>query len=68
MGLEPKELKKRNQKLVKLKKDLSFIELAKLFDISEARTKEIYYREVKKINNEIKKEKVIHSRVLDNKN
>lgn len=48
MGLEPKELRKRNAKLVKLKQELSFSELANLFDISEARAKEIYYREIKK--------------------
>lgn len=63
MGFAPKQLKGRNKKLVKLKEELSFTQLAKLFDISEARAKEIYYREIKKKNSLSTDE---NSRVLDN--
>ena len=38
----------RNKKLVELKKDLSFRQLGKLFEISGARAKQIYDKEVKK--------------------
>jgi len=38
----------RNKNLVKKKAKMTFKNLAKVFNISEARTKEIYYRETKK--------------------
>jgi len=38
----------RNKKLVELKKAMSFKKLAAVFQISETRAKQIYYREVKK--------------------
>ena len=41
---------KRNKKLVELKAKMTFKNLAKMFNISEARAKEIYYREIKKGN------------------
>lgn len=39
---------KRNQKLVELKKTLSFSKVAAVFRISTTRAKQIYYREIKK--------------------
>ncbi len=38
----------RNEKLVEMKAKMTFKNLAKVFNLSEARTKEIYYREIKK--------------------
>lgn len=38
----------RNKKLVELKSKMTFKNLAKMLNLSEARTKEIYYREIKK--------------------
>lgn len=49
MGKAPEPLLKRNKKLVALKKLMTFEELAKHFDISPARTKEVYYREIKRV-------------------
>ena len=45
-GTQPKI--NRNQKLVELKAKMTFKNLAKMFNISEARAKQIYYREIKK--------------------
>jgi len=39
----------RNKKLVELKAKMTFKNLARLFNISETRVKQIYYRELKKI-------------------
>lgn len=38
----------RNKKLVELKAKMTFKNLAKMFNLSEARAKQIYYREIKK--------------------
>lgn len=38
----------RNKKLVEMKKKTTFKNLAKIFNLSEARTKEIYYREIRR--------------------
>jgi len=45
-GLAPKT--GRNKKLVELKAKMTFKNLARLFNISETRVKQIYYRELKK--------------------
>ena len=46
----PKTAEKRNAKLVSLKgQGETFKDLAVRFDISEARAKEIYYREIRKM-------------------
>jgi DNA-directed RNA polymerase sigma subunit (sigma70/sigma32) len=39
----------RNKNLVEMKKKTTFKNLARIFNLSESRTKEIYYRELKKI-------------------
>lgn len=54
MGKAPEPLLKRNKKLVALKKLMTFEELAKHFDISAARAKEIYYREVGRVLDKVK--------------
>ncbi len=38
----------RNKKLVELKKKMTFKNLAAMLNLSEARTKEIYYRETRR--------------------
>lgn len=48
MGLQPATKEKRNAEIVKLKKTMTFKELAKKFNLSETRIKEIYYREMRK--------------------
>ena len=50
MGKPAPTKEKRNEKLVRLKDEgLTFKLLSAHFDISEARAKEIYYRELKKL-------------------
>jgi len=49
MGIAPKPLTQRNKRIVELKKKMTFEELSRAFDLSEARVKEIYYREIAKI-------------------
>lgn len=46
-GTKPKS--SRNQKLVEMKAKMTFKNLAKMFNISETRAKQIYYREVKSL-------------------
>jgi len=41
--------KERNQKLVQMKAKMTFAKLARVFNISETRAKQIYYREVEKM-------------------
>lgn len=50
MGKPTPTKEERNKKLVALKTVMSFRELAKMFKISETRAKQIYYREIKKNN------------------
>ena len=57
MGKRTPTKEQRNAKLVALKKVMSFRELAKMFKISETRAKQIYYREIKKNNEQIIEEK-----------
>ncbi len=38
---------KRNKKLVEMKKKMTFKNIAKMFNISETRAKQIYYKETK---------------------
>ena len=47
-GTKAKE--SRNKKLVEMKAKMTFKNLAKMFNISETRAKQIYYREIKVIN------------------
>ena len=49
MGKAPKPLTQRNKRIVELKEKMTFEELAKFFNISIARAKEIYYREIERI-------------------
>lgn len=48
MAKGPIPKNKRNKKLVELKAKMTFRNLARLFNISETRAKQIYYREIKK--------------------
>jgi len=45
-GTKTKET--RNQNLTELKSKMTFKNLAKMFNISETRAKQIYYRQIKK--------------------
>lgn len=49
MAKAPEIKTERNKKLVKLKARMTFHNLARLFNISETRAKQIYYRELKKL-------------------
>jgi len=49
MAKAPQPKTQRNKKLVELKAKMTFKNLARLFNISETRAKEIYYRELKKM-------------------
>jgi len=49
MAKGPQPKTDRNKKLVELKAKMTFRNLAGLFNISETRVKQIYYRELKKI-------------------
>jgi len=48
MAEETPEKTNRNEKLVELRKSLSFRHLGKIFNISGARAKQIYDKEIKK--------------------
>ena len=48
MAKGPIPKNKRNKKLVELKAKMTFRNLARLFNISETRVKQVYYRELKK--------------------
>jgi hypothetical protein len=48
MAKAPQTKNARNRKLVELKAKMTFENLARLFNISETRVKQIYYRELQK--------------------
>lgn len=48
MAKTPQTKNERNRKLVELKAKMTFSNLARLFNISETRAKQIYYRELQK--------------------
>lgn len=49
MGVAPETKTDRNKKIVEMKKDHSFVALAGIFHLSEKRVKELYYREIAKL-------------------
>ncbi len=49
MAKTPKPKSTRNKKVVELKAKMTFKNLARLFNISETRVKQIYYRELKRM-------------------
>lgn len=48
MAKSTPEKKERNERIVELKKTMTFANLARMMNISEARAKELYYRELKR--------------------
>jgi hypothetical protein len=49
MAKAPQTKEQRNKKLVELKAKMTFKNLARLFNISQTRAKQIYYRELQKM-------------------